>query len=334
MLGHEQTEVRDVPEPEPKDDLVVVKIASTVLCGTEHAAYEAPQAIDVAGAAGHEAAGVVHAVDRAQRVKPGDRVSIYPTVAENCHECPACRSGVWQLCSAGKPKRSRMGTHLQYMLLPEYLCIPLPEDISFEVGAMLADCIGTPHRAIKRLGVTAGETVLITGVGPIGGAADLMAGFVNARVIVVDTNDYRLEHAVSLGADHAFNPDRQDVLAGLNEITDGAGVDVAIDCSGVDVAQVQCLDAVRPGGKVAFLGIRSPETTVNVTRQFILKELTVIGSWASTPQEQSDIIEMVRRGLPVDRLITHRYGIDAAPEAFQRFFGGEAVKVALDPWAA
>ncbi len=328
--GPKQVEVRDVPEPEPKDDLVVVKIMSSVICGTEHTSYE--RGGQVPGAGGHEAAGVVWKTDKAHLVKPGDHVSIYPTIGENCLRCPACMAGEWQLCSSLTRKRSYMGTHTPYLLVPEYVCLPIPEDMPFSTGAMLDDCLGTPYRAIKRSGVRAGETVLITGTGPIGMAALVISKFLNARVIAVEPIRYRLDHASKVGADFILDPNKDDVLAKVKEITGNRGVDFAIDCSGVDSAQVQCLNAVRPGGRAAFVGIRSETTSVNVLRQFILKELTVIGSWASTPQDHHEIIRQIQRGMPVDKLVTHRFGVDDAPEAFRKFFAGEAVKVAIDMW--
>jgi len=333
VLGNKHVKVREVPRPEAKDDLVVVKIMASVLCGTEHTAYEAPPTrAGITGGSGHETAGIVWETDKARRVKTGDRVTIYPTVFENCHSCPACWSGEWQRCSSPRMKRSPMGTHTQYMLVPEYVCLPIPEDIPFSTGAMIDDCIGTPYRAIKRMGVNAGDTVFITGAGPIGAAAVVMAKFLNGRVITVDINEYRLEQAKLNGADYVFNPAKDDVLAQVRELTGNRGADVAIDCSGVDTAQIQCLDAVRGGGRVAFLGIKSEKTPVNVLRHFILKELTVIGSWASTPQEHAEIVAMLRRGMLAEKIITHCFGIDDAPAAFHTFFGGNAVKVVINPW--
>lgn len=333
VLGNHQVEVRDVAEPEPKDDLVVVKIMASALCGTEHTAYEGPpRYAPITGGSGHEAAGIVWKTDKARCVKEGDRVTIYPTVYENCHACPACWSGEWQRCSSPRMKRSPMGTHTQYMLVPEYLCLPIPDNIPFTTAAMIDDCIGTPYRAIKRLGVNGGDTVFITGAGPIGAAAATIVKFLNGRVIIVDLNDYRLEQAKRNGADHVLNPQKDDVLARVKELTGNRGADVAIDCSGVDVAQVQCLDAVKSGGRAAFLGIRSEKTPVNVLRHFILKELTVIGSWASTPQEHIEIVGMLNRGVDMDRLITHSFGIEDASAAFETFFGGRSGKVLINTW--
>ncbi len=325
-------EVRDVPEPEPYDDMVVVKIMATTICGTERGSYETGNQTGLAGAAGHEAAGIVWKTDKAKYVKPGDHVSVFPTIWEHCGRCPSCLAGHWVFCSSPKQKRSHSGTHSQYMLVPEDICLSIPDGMPFVVGAMLDDCIGTPYRAIMRSGVQAGDKVLITGVGPIGAAAVVIAKYLKAVVIAVDTNEYRLNHASLLGADFIFNPASDNIKEKIINITGGKGVDVAVDCSGVDIAQVQCLDFTRQGGKVAFVGIKSKNTTINVHDHFIHKELTAIGSWASTPQAHFEIIRLIQNGMPIDKIITHQYGIDDAATAFKIFFDGKALKVAIDPW--
>ena len=327
-----KVEIKDVPEPEPKDDLVVVKIMSSAICGTEHRLFEAGAMPDLVGGGGHEGAGIVWKIDKAKRVKIGDRVTIYPTIFENCFRCVPCWSGEWQRCENPVMKRSRMGTHTQYMLVPEYVCLPIPTDIPFVVGAMIDDCLGTPYRAIKKFGVNPNHTVLITGVGPIGMSALVISKYFNARVIVVDPNTYRLDHALKNGADFVMNPASDDVLTKIKEVVGAKGVDIALDCSGEDSAQIQCIEALGGGGKMAFLGIKSTATTINPWTHLGHKEITVIGSWASTPQEHTELVRMIQNGMPVENIITHKVNIDLADQAFDKFFSGQAVKVIINPW--
>ena len=331
-LGNKKSEIIDVPDPEPEDHLVVVKIMSSVICGTEHHGYYAPEPSPMHGGSGHEAAGVVAKTDKAKRVKEGDRVSIFPLMFENCQRCPACAAGEWLHCPNPKPRKGICGTHSQYMLVPDYICLPIPDDIPFDVGAMIDDCIGTPHRAIRRLGIKAGDTVFITGAGPIGANAAIISKFRGARVIVVDVNDYRLELAKDNGADYIFNPTKDDVLEKVRQITGGGGADAAIDCSGNEAAQIQCLDAAKVCGGVAFLGIKNETVPVDMTQHFVLKELTLIGSWACSVPEHFEIVDFLQQGMPIDRTITHRFGIDDAPKALDTFFDGKGVKIAIRPW--
>ena len=332
LMGNKTVKVVETEKPQPKDDLVVVKIMASTICGTEHTYYEYDKPIPLDGGTGHEAAGIVEAVDKASHVKVGDRVVIYPTVNENCHHCIPCLNGEWQRCENPIPKRSNMGTHVQYMLVPEYVCMPLPDDISFEAGAMMDDCLATPYRAIKRLQLAAGEWVFITGAGPIGLGALIISKFKGARVIIVDTNDYRLEKAKEIGADYVFNPLNCDVKKEVKAITGKRRCQVSIDCSGAAAAQVQCLEVLGGGGRMAFLGIKSDATTINPWKHLQNKEITVIGSWAGTPQDHYELCAMVQAGMEPEKMITHKFKLDDADEAFRTFFSGKSCKTMLYPW--
>ena len=331
MLGDKKSEVVEIAELEPQDNLVVVKIMASAVCGSEHPIYDVPAPIPVRnGGGGHEGAGIVWKVDKAQYVKEGDRVTIAPMPA-GCGQCLACAKGDSKHCENIPESRSDGGTHTQYMRVPESRLLAIPDFVSFDSGAMIDDCVGTPYRAINRLDVTAGETVLITGAGPIGAAAAIIAKFRHATVIMVDVNDYRLEQAKSNGADHILNPNREDSLVRIREFSAG-GVPVALECSGQASAQKLCLDAAEANGRVAMLGIRNETVSVNMMEHLVKKELNLIGSWASTVPEHFEIIELIRQGLSVDGLISHRFGMDDAPAAITTFFEGQAVKTIIQPW--
>lgn len=330
ILGNKKVEVIDVPEPEPVDGRVVVKIETSVICGTEKGQYLGPNAMPDNG--GHEGAGVVYAVDKSDKVKEGDHVTVFLSFT-HCHRCPACISGEWLHCWYPPSRvKGRRGTHSQYILVPDYLCLPIPEDLSFDHAALVGDCFGTPFRAMKRLGVNGGDTVLVTGSGPMGLAAVRLAKFYGATVIATSTNEVRLEHMANDAADYAFNPKKDDIVKKVREITDNRGASVAIECSGAESAQIECLDAVGVLGKVAFIGLGNEVVPVNMSKHFVRKELMLIGSWASTPPEHFDILGLIERGLPVDGIITHRYGIDDGVAAFQKFGDGGAMKIAIHPW--
>jgi threonine dehydrogenase-like Zn-dependent dehydrogenase len=114
------------------------------------------------------------------------------------------------------------------------------------------------------------------------------------------------------------------------------GVPVAIDCSGAASAQALCLDAARANGRVALLGIGhhgQSQLPIDHMEHLVFKELTVIGGWAGTIPEHFEMVDLIQHGMPVDRIITHRFGMEAAPTAMTTFFGGEAVKVIIQPFA-
>ena len=167
-----------------------------------------------------------------------------------------------------------------------------------------------------------------TGAGPIGMSALVISKFRGARVIMADTNPYRLEQAERFGADFVFNPAKEDVKKAVRTLTGRHGVDVSLDCSGAESAQIQCLEVLGGGGRMAFLGIRSTATTINPWKHLMSKEITVIGSWAATPQDHLDLVSMLQCGMPAQQIITHRFDLEDADEAFRTFFSGQAVKVA------
>ena len=328
LLGSEQVEVIDVPEPEPD-----VKVLASTICGSEHVSYRGERELRRRLNSGHEAAGIVWKTDAASRVQEGDRVTIY-AAPEGCGTCPECLVGNWILCLNKKSEpKEQIGTHAQFIARHEQRCLPLPDDISFEEGAVMLDGVGTPYRAIKRLGINAFDTVLITGMGPIGAAAATICKFLGAVVIAAEINETRLNHAKTLGIDHALNPNVDDVVARTKELTNGRGVSAALDCSGLAEPQVLCLEATRARGRVAMVGIKPGTFPASVENHLLPKELTVIGSWYVSPAEALEVAELVQRGLAIKKLITHRFGIEEAPAAYDTAFSGKGTKVIIDPWA-
>jgi propanol-preferring alcohol dehydrogenase len=268
---------------------------------------------------GHEPAGEVVAVGAdVTAVRPGDRVAIH--LAFGCGECRFCLQGYEFLCPTWKCLGFDVdGGDADYLVAPARNCLTLPDAISYEVGAVMTDMVGTQYDAQRRLQVSGTTSVAIFGLGPMGGAGVLVAKGRGARVIAVDVLESRLELARALGADETINSREVDVVARLRELTQGEGVDVAIDASGNPAGQNAALDATRKFGSVAFIG-ESRETTFNPSDQFIRKMLTVIGAWYFPVWEWEEIARfVVERRIPVERLITHRFPLAEAPEAFRLF---------------
>ena len=344
MYGESRVGVIDISEPQPRDNWVVVKVVSSSICGTEARTYHV-DGISQGHAynSGHEAAGIVWKAGPTARIAEGARVAVLPNMGEQCGNCTYCYQGLWLLCSNLTPAgEDFFGTHAQYILRPDSHCIPMPDDVPFEIGSILVDAVGTPYRAIRRLAVDAFDTVLVTGLGPLGAAASIICHALGARVIASEPSDYRRSLAEEYGVDLAINPDAEDPLARVMELTSGRGVDIAMDFTGYSDPQVLCLDAARVGGAVGFIGLKYDETPdgpvprptpVTVAGHLLPKELTLIGSWSLTPTELLELFELVQNGLPVEKLVTHRFGIDEAQEAYETAFNQRGGKVIIDPWA-
>lgn len=162
--------------------------------------------------------------------------------------------------------------------------------------------------------------MVIFGLGPMGGAGILVAKALGATVIAVDMIDERLQLAQKeLGADYIINGKNEDVVGKIREITGNKGADAALDCSGSPIAENQALDGVRPHGRVAFVG-ESRESTIRPSEQLIRKQVTLMGSWYFPIQEFAEIMEfIVRKNIPVEKLVTHTFALDEAENAFRLF---------------
>jgi len=268
---------------------------------------------------GHEPAGEVVVVgDGVTAVSPRDRVAIYLGVG--CGHCEFCRSGYLFLCPTWKCVGFDVdGGNADFIVVPAGNCLPLPDEISFEAGAVMTDMVGTQFDAQRRLGVSGTDTAAIFGIGPMGGAGILVATGRGARVIAVDILESRLEQAQGLGADVTINSREENPVERLRELTGGRGVDVAIDCSGSPAGQNAALDSAAKFGRVAFIG-ESRQTEINPSDQLIRKLLTVIGAWYFPIWEWPDITRfVVDHNISVEKLITHRFPLDDAATAFRMF---------------
>ena len=339
LLGSRQVEVRDLPEPEPRDDHVVVKVMASSICGTERHAYDHGMNRPAAAAgvmnAGHEATGVVWKAMSSSSLKEGRRVNLFATRA-HCGRCRHCARGRWVLCQGEAAAPTSVGFHSQFVLLRQDFCLPLADDVSFGIGALFSDVLGTTLHAIKRLRIQGGESVLITGQGPVGLAATLVCSFFGATVIAVDLSDSRLDLARRCGAAATINSGGEDLDQRVWELAGSDGVDAAIDCAGFEATRFACLRAVRRGGRVALVGLAEGLRLdqANYRDNFFLKDLDLIASWYSDPADMFELEDMVRRGLDPGKLVTHEFPLEQAPEAYTTMFGGASGKVIVTPWPA
>lgn len=326
FAGHRGLYIGEFPDPEPKGSEVVLSVKGSAICGTDREAWEGAGQDVIAG---HEVAGEVVAVDKPAWIRIGARVAV------NCHvtclHCEHCLNGDVYFC----PELEcigvdRHGGNAEYLLMPEASCMPLPDDLSYDAGALMVDMLGTSYRAVKRLAPLAGDTVGIFGAGPIGLAALLVAKLYGTLVISIDLNEYRLEMAKRLGADHVLNACEASVLDAIQELTSGTGLDAALECVGAQITTQQALNAVKKRGTVVLVGV-SHSVTVNPWEQFIQREVTMFGTRNFNIREYNEMVALVRRGLPIEDIITHRFPLERAEEAVAVFGGAQCGKVILNP---
>ena len=332
IIGERRCELVERPVPHASGSLAVVKILAAPMC-TEHRAYAAGQPTDCLG---HEAAGEVVAIAQSGPVRVGERVVVLPQYP--CGTCFLCRRGDFIHCQHGIDVRATTGnvtgtaTYAQYLLKPDWLLVPIPDDLSTHHAALACCGLGPTFGAMEALRVDAFDTVLITGMGPVGLGGIVNAVFRGARVFAVESHPYRAGLAKRLGADAVINPQDEDARAQIRTLTNGIGVDKAIDCSGAAPAQRLLLDATRRKGHVAFVG-EAGELTIHVSNDLLRKGLTLHGQWHYNMADTPRILQVIRRsGALLDDLITHRFPMSRVAEAFDLQQTGNCGKVILDPW--
>ncbi|EIJ78114.1 putative zinc-type alcohol dehydrogenase-like protein [Bacillus methanolicus PB1] len=321
--GDKKVEVRHVEVPTPGSGEVLVQMKASAICRSDMSLYYGTSVFEGTKTGlmvpGHEPAGVITQVgEGVSKFQEGDRVAVY--LALGCGECAHCKSGYKMFCKEFKCIGfDAHGGDADYMVVPAENCMRIPDEMSFVTAAVSTDAVGTLYHAQKRLGISGRDKLVIFGMGPMGAAGVMVAHALGATVIAVDMIDERLEMAKELGADYIINGKNANVQEEISRITNGLGADAAIDCSGSPFAQNDALDCVRAHGRVAFVG-ESKETTIHPSPQLIRKQVTLIGSWYFPIQEYEEIAEfIVRKNLPVEKLVTHKFKLEEAETAFRLF---------------
>jgi len=336
ITGKGKVEVQDVPTPVPGDGEVLIKLKASALCRSDLHLYHGESVFEDSSkiamiTPGHEPCGVVEQVGtNVKCVRKSDRVAIY--LALGCGKCSYCLRGYSMLCKEFRCLGFDLdGAHADYVVVPEVNCLPLPDEMSFIAGALSTDVGGTLYTACKRLEVNGTTTVAIFGVGPMGGGGVLIAKAYGAKVIAVDLDPQRLKYAKNLGADEIINIKESDAVKTIKKLTNGLGVDVAIECSGNQKAQNDVLDCTKALGKVGFIG-ESKACTVNPSNQFLRKLLDVKGCWYFNKADWSEITNfIITKKVDIEKISSHTFPIEKAAEAF-RLFDSHATQKVVFVW--
>ncbi|MBN1581224.1 MAG: zinc-binding dehydrogenase [Anaerolineae bacterium] len=331
--GDRRAEVRDFPDPTPGPDEVVVQMKASGLCGSDLHLYRqsAKQRAGNNTIPGHEPSGVVAALgENVTRVKVGDRVSVYHYLG--CGHCKHCLAGNIMWCAERRGYGGPIhGADADYILTDERNCLPLPAELSFAHGALIACAAGTAYSSMRKLQPSGGDTVAIFGQGPVGLCGLLMVKGMGGRVIGVEPIRERRDLALALGADEVIDPTQvENIRDAIHELTHDEGADLAFETSGSAAGQNGAVDCLRLGGKAAFVGFGVREKTLNPS-QFIGRQLTLMGSFVIPIYMYWDLVQfIIDRQLPMEKMVTHRFSIDDAPEAFRIFDEGRTGKMIFE----
>ncbi|MEU2228238.1 zinc-dependent alcohol dehydrogenase family protein [Streptomyces sp. NPDC018347] len=334
-------EVREVPEPEPAEHGVVVRVAATGLCRSDWHGWKGHDPdITLPHVPGHELAGVVAAVGgRVTRWRPGDRVTV-PFVCA-CGGCPSCAAGDQQVCERQtQPGFSHWGSFAEYVALghADVNLVALPDDMPYATAAALGCRFATAFRAVVQQGrVAAGDWVAVHGCGGVGLSAVMIAAASGARVVAVDVSPEALALAERFGAVHTVDAAREpDTAAAVLALTQG-GAHVSLDALGSPATCAASVGSLRRRGRHVQVGLLpSPDGTTPVPlARAIALELELLGSHGMAAHAYPGMLGLVRSGvLRPDLLVTRTISLDAAPAALAAMdtAPGAGVTV-IDPWS-
>lgn len=333
LPGDRLVDVREHPDPVPGHGQVVLRPRASTICGSDlRAIYrehlgEGPEAYqDVV--AGHEPSGeVVEVGPGCVRTRPGDRVVIYHV--SGCGVCLDCRLGYQVSCTSSRRQAygwQRDGGHADLLLAEERDLLPLPDGLSFLDGACVACGFATAYEALCRAEVSGRDSVLVTGLGPVGLAVGLLAQALGAALVVgTDLSESRRKLAIESGAAHQVTDGDAGELAELL----GDGVEVAVDCSGSGAGQAVAVAGTARRGRCVLIG-EGGRLELDVSRDVIHRQLTLIGSWVSSTWRMAELLQLlVRWQLHPERVVTDHFGLDEADLAYQRADAGAGGKVGI-----
>lgn len=328
FLGEGKTQVDMVPMPELTEGKVLVKILASAVCGSERNDWMEKRAEGEYILSGHEAVGEIVDANGSRRWREGDRVCIQ--IMNGCGECYYCKRGLMTFC---KDMKYEGGAHAQYMALPENCVIAIDRDIPPSSAVLLGgDLLGVAKRATRQLPIRPGQTVFVSGGGPVGLGVMFMLKALGAKVILSEPGEFRRKYAQEkLGVDVVLDPSEQDVEEELMKLTEGIGPEITIECSGNAVAQTQALDWTRCQGHVMFCGENYKGLNIVPSVQIIHKELNIHGAFYFNAGDVPENVQMYRSGMDPKKLISHVVKIEDAPAAIDEFFAGRTGKVIILP---
>ncbi len=315
--GVNQLSYEDVPLPEIGADEILVQVQVVGLCQSDikkikYPLYEPPRIF------GHETAGTIAAVGAdVQKWQTGDRVVVLHHIP--CMHCAYCLNENFSMCEVYKNITTTAGFAPSGGGFAEFVKVPghivrngglmiIPDDVTFE-QASFVEPTNCCLKAVKKAQIAPGQTVLVTGAGPIGLMFIMLVKYFGARAISTDLMPSRMEKALSVGADAAFDARDPDLVNKVQALTQGMGVDASLLAVPSDKAFFQALDCTRKGGKILFFAEFPDELEIPINPNILYRrEIDLMGSYSSSYRVQSLAAEIVfNRRIDVDALVSDRY---------------------------
>ncbi len=341
LYGDKDMRVGQAPDPTIEPEEVLVRTAFAGICGTDLHIYrgEFHSRVKFPAIQGHEFGGVIEEVGKdVKDFRVGDRVVVDPIIS--CHSCSACLSGHINACQTLKLLGVDLdGGYGQYVAAPASHVYPLPETVPFKFAPMV-EMYGLGHHVLQRGRVQPGESIAILGAGKLGlSVLDVLCHSASpAQVIVADLQPFRLERARQLGAEHVVDIAREDPVARVMEITQGVGVDCAIECvghyheaPGQEAPLAQAVKMIRTAGRIVTCGLGEQLSAVHF-KTLVIKEAEIIASRVTLGEFPRAVRLMSKGLLHPELLVTEEMPLREITQAFAQVDREEprTIKVVLD----
>jgi threonine dehydrogenase-like Zn-dependent dehydrogenase len=338
LPGNSSVELKEFDIPVPGHGEVLIKMKSSTICGSDiRAIYhehlgKGPEGYLPGMIAGHEPSGqIVETGPGCRRFKKDDRVIVYHI--SGCGVCNDCRRGYMISCTSEYRRAygwQRDGGMAEYLLAEEKDLVYLPDELSYSDGAQVACGFGTVYEGLEKIGISGNDDVLITGLGPVGLATAMLSRAMGAeKIFGIEIIDDRISIAENLGLFDEVIKAGEDNVQQIKDLTGGHGVEKSVDCSANNQARLVCIQATRKWGKIAFIGEGST-VEFQPSRDIIHDQKTIYGSWVTTIWRMEELVErLVRWKIKPEKLITHRFNLGDAGNAYSLMASGKCGKVAV-----
>lgn len=313
-------ELQEVDPPAIKqEDQVKIRVIVTGICGSEIHAYHGTHPFRIPPViSGHEFAGiVVETGKKVSKFSTGDRVTVEPHYG--CGVCKACKSGKYNICRDKKVLGTQewIGSFGEYVVVPERTVVKLPDNVSFEQGALIEPLAVGVH-AVRKAGVSLGSKVAILGAGPIGLGLLLAAKNSGAtRIFITDALDFNLDIAGKLGATHTINTLKENAVDSVLKETNGEGVDIVFLAVGIESVLNDSLKMVKRGGKISEVALFGKKPVIEIS-YIQNKEIKIEGCNMYTIEDFEIAAEAIAANMfDTDLLISKVYPIEEVKDAMK-----------------
>ncbi|WP_312470590.1 zinc-binding dehydrogenase [Neobacillus sp.] len=334
--GYGNMDIIEIEKPEPTGNLVRIKVAYAGICGTDIHCFKGEYDRMIPPLVlGHEFSGIVDAIgEMVTKVKPGDRVTSETTLW-TCGECESCRNKEYNLCRNRKGLGSQVdGCFAQYVLVREEGVHKLADNISLLAASITEPIACGVHASMEKSDVQSGDTVVILGPGPIGLCLAQVLKSMDVTVILagITKDKKRLELAKKLGVDFTVDTQKEDLTSIVDEWTNGKGVDIVFECSGVAAVLNNIFDLLKQKGQLIQMGVFSKRENMLALNEIVQREFNITGSRSQKPSSWIKTLELMRTGkIEPEKLITRIESLDNWESAFEAAMEGSEIKVVLQP---